>query len=197
MTMDTNQLNVTREEALAMWQKYKTHQHTLGAGRSVDREIELIYGHIAKGKVVIKAIESVVKAGLNEEKLPKLALIGAAAKECYLRTSSDGSASMSDLKEPRYNSSAARITKFPAGSFPGIASGRYQYGAIVPLIPPDLRPRRGLQNYHILFEAEWSRRIPVDPMLLRRLGKGDTWLVCGAWDLTEVERAVLQSRLRS
>jgi len=37
--------------------------------------------------------------------------------------------------------------------------------------------------------------VPRDPYLLRRLGKGDLWLVVAAWDLTEVERAALQSRV--
>jgi hypothetical protein len=36
---------------------------------------------------------------------------------------------------------------------------------------------------------------PVDPLLVRRLGEADLWVVCGAWDLTEVERTVLASRV--
>src|SRR5258708_4807132 len=42
--------------------------------------------------------------------------------------------------------------------------------AIVPLVPVHLRPKRGLENYHILWEAEWTRVVPRDPMLLRRIG---------------------------
>lgn len=37
--------------------------------------------------------------------------------------------------------------------------------------------------------------MPKDPYLLRRIGKGDMWLVVAAWDLTEVERAALATRL--
>jgi len=36
----------------------------------------------------------------------------------------------------------------------------------------------------------------VDPYLLRRFG-GDAWLVVAAWDLTDVERAVMSQRVRS
>jgi hypothetical protein len=52
-----------------------------------------------------------------------------------------------------------------------------------------------MQNYHVLFEAVWSKAPPSDPFLLRRLGKGDLWLVLAMWDLTEVERAALAARL--
>jgi len=67
----------------------------------------------------------------------------------------------------------------------------------VPLIPVHLRPKRGLANYHILWEAEWRRLPPVDPLLIRRLGKGDLWVVVAAWDLTEVERAAIAARMSS
>jgi hypothetical protein len=59
-----------------------------------------------------------------------------------------------------------------------------------------LRPKRGLANYHILFEAEWSFVAPKDPLLLRRAGKGDLWIVCAAWELTEIERAALTARIQ-
>jgi hypothetical protein len=32
-------------------------------------------------------------------------------------------------------------------------------------------------------------------MLLRRIGRADLWLVVAGWDLTEVERAALSTRL--
>ena len=67
----------------------------------------------------------------------------------------------------------------------------------MPVIPVHLRPRRGLQNYHVLWEAEWERIPPRDPMLLRRIGRGDMSLVVAAWDLTEVERAALATRFSS
>lgn len=65
----------------------------------------------------------------------------------------------------------------------------------MPLIPVHLRPRHALDNYHVLWEAEWSRVVPRDPYLLRRIGNADLWLVLAAWDLTEVERAALATRV--
>lgn len=42
---------------------------------------------------------------------------------------------------------------------------------------------------------QWQRVPPRDPFLLRRIGKADLWLVVAMWDLTEVERAALATRL--
>ena len=62
-------------------------------------------------------------------------------------------------------------------------------------MPIHLRPKRGLANYHVLWEAEWTPSPPRDPFLLRRIGKADLWLVVAQWDLTEVERAALATRV--
>jgi hypothetical protein len=67
----------------------------------------------------------------------------------------------------------------------------------LPLVPLPLRPKRALTNYHVLWEAEWRRAVPVDPLLLRRLGKGDLWLVVAQWDLTPVEVAALSTRVNA
>jgi len=65
----------------------------------------------------------------------------------------------------------------------------------VPLIPVHLRPRKAIDKYHVLWEADWNQ-YPVDPYLLRRFG-ADAWLVVAAWDLTPVERAVMSSKLNA
>jgi hypothetical protein len=84
---------------------------------------------------------------------------------------------------------------FKAGSFPAGTRARRAAEAITPLIPVDIRPKRGIENYHVLFEAVWRPVPPVDPMLLRRIGEADLWVVCAAWELTDIERAVLASRV--
>lgn len=67
--------------------------------------------------------------------------------------------------------------------------------AIVPTVPPALRPKAKLDGYHILFEAEWAIEPlpPVDPALLKHIA-GDLYAVVAMWDLTELERAVLAAR---
>lgn len=63
--------------------------------------------------------------------------------------------------------------------------------AMVPLIPPALRPASDFKNFFILWEAEWQPDVaPKDPALLKHVG-GDLYAVLAVWDLTELERAVL------
>lgn len=194
MTMEVSTVSISSTDAYREWRRYQSHRLNQGAAVEADREIERIYKLIASGKKVIRALDSIVKAGVNAEGLPKLAIVRAVQDKCYLYVRGDGSMVMSAREHPRSREAREMCFQFPAGTIPGKQWKHFQ--AIVPHIPPHIRPARGLANYHILWEAEWSKVIPVDPMLLRRIGtKGDMWLVCGAWDLTEVERAVLAGRL--
>lgn len=193
--MQTAVVETDAAQAREQWKLYQSHRLNQGQVTPVDREIEAIYKAIARGGKVIRALESIRAAGVNNKGLPKLAIVRADQKTCRLHIRSDGSMTMRSGNERWMRSRMARDIRFdfPAGTVPGKPWSDHE--AIVPMIPPHHRPARALANYHILFEAEWSRVVPVDPMLLRRIGKGDTWLVCAAWDLTEVERAVLAGRL--
>ena len=83
-----------------------------------------------------------------------------------------------------------------AGSFPTIDRKRSNAIAVVPQAPLHLRPSDAdMAKYHILWEAEWSPIPPRDPMLLRRIGEADLWVVVAHWDLTEVERGALATRI--
>jgi len=192
--MHTTTIKVDPTQAAMILRKYKEHR---AWATPVDMEIARLASMIAKGKVIIRALESIRTAGMDEMGRPKLAIARADAKRCYLDIRSDGSGIMHvDKREwlPA-NMAASRRFDFEAGTFgPGMRMRRCE--AIVPHIPPDIRPKRGLANYHILFEAEWTRTYPVDPMLLRRVGNGgDTWIVVEAWELTEIERAVLSGTM--
>lgn len=177
---------VDRSQAQELWRKYQTHKHYQ---TPADAEIAAIYKRIAQGKTAIRALESIRSAGLNAEGFPKLAICRADMAECWWRPSPNQCTF--GERFPR-----TRSRKTVAMDWAGLNSGKWEGQAIVPIIPVHLRPRRGLANYHILWEAEWTRHYPIDPYLLRRFG-GDAWLVVAAWDLTDVERAVMSSRLRS
>jgi hypothetical protein len=185
---------VDRELARELWQKYQTHKHYQ---TPADAEIAAIYKRIAQGKTVIRALASIVSAGLNTEGLPKLAIARADQARAYV--SADGPNAVfahERIWGRSRNESRSKIVRVPWEGFKLPGQNKWHYEAQVPIIPVHLRPRRGIQNYHILWEAEWTKRYPVDPYLLRRFG-GDAWLVVAAWDLTEVERAVMSSRLTS
>lgn len=198
--MQVEQLKVDPEKARELWQKYKSHQnHQTPA----DAEIAAIYKRIAQGRTVIRALESIRVAGLNADGLPKLAIARADQANIRLRDAdSDNQAVFSHNSSGSWrqrNESRSKIIRVPWDGFRLPTTGgrrKWEYEAQVPLIPVHLRPKRGLANYHILWEAEWTKKYPVDPYLLRRFG-GDAWLVVAAWDLTDVERAVMSQRLNS
>src|SRR5262245_389095 len=152
-----------------------------------------MYREISRGKLIVRALASISAAGLGADGLPKLAIARADSEWCHLSLWGDGSARFCTERWVDGRTAASKRFHFPAGTF---APGKMRdAAAMVPHIPPDIRPRRGLENYHILFEPDWKQMPPVDPILLRRIGKGDAWLVCGAWDLTEVERAAMQTHV--
>jgi len=203
--MHTEKITVSRSEAAQLFRKYKEHA---AYSEPIDWEIQRTYDLLRKGKVIIKAIESIKQAGLDRAFLPKLALAPATAAECHLERYRDGQMRMAPVfpgkqwpHRGKHNLAFRENTfVFPVESFPMRWDGkartqRSDHKAKVPPIPVHLRPKRGLQNYHILWEAEWERTPPRDPYLLRRIGKADLWLVVAHWDLTEVERAALSTRV--
>lgn len=187
--MDVTKLVVPKAEAAALHREYKAHR---AHQTEMDREIERTYRLIAQGKVVIQAIESITAAGVGADGYPKLALCRADANVCHLQMSTDGSARMLMDSGWHVRAESKRI-EFQLDSFPRRAKYANAQG-FLPLIPVHLRPRTALDAYHILWEAEWRRVPPRDPYLLRRIG-GDMWLVVAAWDLTDVERAAMATRM--
>jgi hypothetical protein len=185
-------VTISKETARELWRAYQTHRHY---STPIDREVMAAYQKLAQGKLVIKALESVATAGVDDKGLPKLAIARADAKLCRLTMRGDGSAIMATGNggvSRRDTTSTVRF-EFAPGTFP---AARWRNAeSVVPHPPLHLRPKRALQNYHVLYEAIWSKAPPVDPFLIRRLGKGDLWLVLAMWDLTSVERAALAARL--
>ena len=195
--METQSVVVDRAEARALFRKYRAHRHY---STPIDWEIQRTYQLIAQGRVVIKALDSILTAGVGEDGYPKLAICRADAATCFYEWRTGGGARMASRAWPR-DSERRSYIDFPAGSFPeppnrpGRHFGWARAQAMAPLIPLDVRPKRGLANYHILWEAVWEPAPPVDPMLLRRIGQADLWVVLAAWELTEVERTVLAARI--
>lgn len=189
--MNVEKIVVDRKKALELYRAYKTHQHY---SEPIDHEIQRAYQLIAQGRMVIKALESIQNAGLNSDGWPKLALANALVKTCHCELSREGVAMFTKggWGADRDRKNTFRVTGLRRAV--PMKEWRENAQAMVPLVPIHLRPKRALGNYHILWEAEWKRVPPVDPMLLRRIG-GDLWLVVAAWDLTEVERAAMATRV--
>ncbi len=191
--MDVQHLTVPPAEAEKMLRKYREHRHY---DNPLDEEIMRIYSMVAKGKTIINARQSIIAAGLQtSSSLPKLAIARADGKKLVLEVNHYNGAKMITDAPDWYQSriASSRLMAFAKDDFSGLKAGRYS--AMVPHIPPDIRPNRGLPNYHILFEAVWKPEPPIDPYLMRRLGKSDFFIVLAAWDLSDIERAVMAAHM--
>lgn len=194
--MNVTTINVGQEKARELALLYREHRSAM---TPEDQAIWRAYREIARGRVVIRALASIAAAGLNEQGVPKLAIVRADYPAVYCRVSHvrpgttftpmrrvahRGRAELWECggTTKRWNVSALEGSKYTSGH------------ALAPPIPVHLRPRTELDAYHILWEAEWGPIPPTDPMLLRHI-VGDMWVVCAARDLTEVERAAMAMRV--
>lgn len=204
--MQTVPVEIARQRARELYRAYKKHAHH---SKPVDDECRRAYQLLSQGRLIIKALEGIRLAGIKttgaDAGFPKLALCRADALSCKLDMNRNGSATMhaSDT-EPRSRGwrqgggvfQTRNCFSFAAGTFPPLTKDqRWRAEALLPTPPIHLRPKRGLANYHVLWEAEWTKIVPHDPMLLRRIGRADLWLVVASWELTEIERAVLSTRI--
>jgi len=191
--MKVEALKMDPDKARELYERYVEHRDQM---RPEDHEIAAIYKKIAEGKTVIRALESIRAAGVFESGLPKLAICPAHMAECWFSWSGSGENTRVRFgKQHVHERERKGVVRMPWPNFKDPNAGsRWTWCAQVPLVPVHLRPKHSLENYHILWEAEWTKRYPVDPYLLRRFG-GDAWLVVAAWDLTPVERAVMEQRL--
>ena len=95
--METQTITMSRHEARQLYRGYKKHLHY---SQPVDRECMRAYQLLAQGRLVIRAIESIAKAGLNADGFPKLALCRADATSCCVKLDSDGGAQFEDDRLP-------------------------------------------------------------------------------------------------
>jgi hypothetical protein len=182
-------------EAEKLHRKYKEHR---AYSKPIDREIERLANLVAKGKQIIAGIGSVQQAGLKEG-LPALAIGRADTPWVMLRPTFErtGGVMLSGIEWNNGVTTRTKVFEFPADSWPRLRNGRTFYRAMAPHIPPDIRPQRGIENYTLIWEATWEPVAPVDPILGRRIGKSDLYLVVAQWDLTPIERMVMNSRIAS
>lgn len=198
--MELATIEMDKAEARERFLEYKRavdERHT-----EEDAAVMRGYRELAKGKQLVHIVDTVRAGGLDDDGRPRLAVCRADEQWCRLSMNPDGSLTFIGRKvsEEQYridHRSTKRRVSLPSKTFEEL---RYEYGsywgnvrAMVPMVPPALRPAHHLRNYHILWEATWEAAPPVDPALLKHVG-GYLYAVIQVWDLTDLERAVLGHR---
>lgn len=164
------------------------------------------YRWLARGKTVIDLSRVIGLGGVHENGLPRLAVATASHAWVWVERGMNGGVTFMPVGRWDLNPRRRKdVYRFPAGTLehaerpPQVNwespwGGRFR--AMVPHIPPGLRPARSLDGYAVLFEADdWAMdpTAPRDPALLKHLG-GHLYAVLATWDLTELERTVLNGR---
>lgn len=183
--------------------KFEEYVASVEGREPTAEEMSAILGFkaLADGKQLLNLYDALKAGGLDDLNRPRLAIAVADWQWCHLQMHhySDGTHrfAMSEPKLWATRFSARNRITIPRSVFPprpAGASPRTQR-AVVPTIPPGVRPRWNLANYHILWEAVWEPVPPTDPLLLRRLqGAAPLYVILAQWDLTELERSILSGR---
>jgi len=153
------------------------------------------YRQLSLGNQVVDLVDTMRHAGLGPDEFPRLAIARADATSCHVHMNSNGSVSFGSDNSSRWLRSKSRMIDLPSicPSFIWENRRRHDAEAMVPIVPPQFRPASKLENYHVLWEANWSPIPPRDPVLLRRLG-AHFYAVVAVWDLTAIERAAIGAR---
>lgn len=204
-------LEATDRQAALLRHREYVAAHKAGRSMPGDDEARAAMHALSRGQAVIDINAVMEHAGCDEEGhngmsgSPVLAIARADQRRVGFRFFEDGSCGFSSYVDHSYdhrvqrarrhyqfsNGNRSDILKFPDGVLwsDNMGSETYTIEAMVPRIPPPLRPKYRLDRYHILWEAEWGHA-PEDPYLLRRIGRSRLFVILAQWNLTETEQAL-------
>lgn len=157
-----------------------------------DEELRAAYRALSLGQRILNLTQVFRGSGLNEKNQPKLAVARAGTEFCFFRY---GYRSRHGWSFRFSADEGAMFVAYmlPEDAFPVAARHSGSLRAVVPAVPARFRPAGNLNDYFVLWEAEWTPIAPADPMLLKHIG-GDMFAVLAQWDLTAVEKMVLEGR---
>lgn len=203
--MELTTIDMDRTEAR---QKFLEYRRSVRARHNAeDEQIMRGYRALALGHQVIDIVSTLKQGGTttipsrwkNDQPrwVPRLGLMRADQPWCYVQTTDSGGVEFHHTGRPK-TGERRNYFRWQNLFTPPAGTGRswWDAKAMVPPVPPGLRPSDKIGNYHILFEAEWKREPPQDPALLKHIG-GDLYAVLAVWDLTELERSVLGGRFNA
>lgn len=188
------QLLTEEKEAAAI--KYKEYLQASKTCRDKTYDsLKKVYNQIRKGKSVIDVTDAIRNAGVRDNFHPYLAIARANSKEvrCIYRRNGD--------VQYRSSENTFRLKRSDIvipDCFKKWDGGPWELDlkAPTPIIPPRLRPQTLSEDFYILWEVDtWTPMPSRDPYLLKRI-TNNLFVVCAAWDLTDIEIKVMAERIK-
>jgi hypothetical protein len=187
-------IELLAEEKATATEKYKEYLQASKTSRDkIYDDLKCVYYQIKKGKAVIDITKAIKAGGVKENWHPNLAIALASAKEVRCTYSKSGDVSFRNSDHWKVRPGDIYLK----GGLPAWekGAGDLELKAPVPIIPPRLRPVKITPDYYILWEVDsWTPMPSRDPYLLKRLSP-TLFLICAAWDLTDIEMAVMAGRI--
>lgn len=188
------QVELLKEEKDAATAKYKEYLQASKTCRDKTYDdLKKVYNHVRRGKAVLDIAKVIPAGGVRVGHQPNLAICQAIATKVLCRYSRSGDVIFRDAANRMTKKTDIDLRK----ALPAWQGDVWEVSltAPVPIIPPRLRPAKLTKDYYILWEVDtWTMAPSRDPYLLRRLTP-TLFLVCAAWDLTDIEMAVMAGRI--
>lgn len=195
--MNVTMIEMDREQAIKRLEEYRR-----ALRRRADTEYAAVaqgYEALAEGTPLIQYAEVIRGAPRDEKNRPKLAISRADRQQMQMSWWGEEAVFNSNIP---WKSLRQLVISVPMGRRPNGPSPRGF--ALVPMVPPRALDAIGgtsnLRHHLVLWEVDqWAderigARPDRDPLLLRVL-HGDLCAVVAAWDLTDLERAVMAGRI--
>ena len=208
--MDVEQIQVTKEE---VEQELKDLEQAIEKGyiskkNRMVQDLLQVYGHLKHSGEIIDVPKAFSKAGLDSNTDPKLAIIRADARICYLYKFNHGGALFhKEMRSWRQQHSVRKADgdiRLPNGTFTWEKLEREERfrQTPVPLIPPRVSLAVSCriipQHYYIIFEPEsWNKYEPLPPRdpILGKMLTDNLFGVLATWELTELEAKIVEGRI--
>ena len=205
--MNVELIQMSEAEAKEKLQAYKKKLASMKqseANKEVATQYEMAiagYRALAKGTPLLDLEEVFRKCPIDQKLRPRLAVARADRKEVHVRVDGQryifatGDLGTWNVPTGFKPSQIALNHENPPGE------GWIDGYARVPMVPADKRPDKGYpSDWQILWEVEaWADRSSLakpdrDPYLLKHIG-GMLFAVIAEWDLTELERSIMKTRI--